>query len=98
MKACRSCGGSEVDGHEPDCPEVLIEFEAVRDRQQSTLRPPPPNHEGRQGVIHHGASTAVTYTTESRGRGVRLQIPPRLLQGNQGTMTREEYLAWQAEA
>ena len=101
MKVCRYCGGSEEEGHQiramdgDICPIVADEMDpTVSQRTPSSLRPPRPTTEGRHGVLHQSASTATTYTTESRGRGCRLQIPPRLLKPDQGTMTREEYLDW----
>lgn len=106
MKFCRFCGGSEKEGHrdlppeEPGgygswCPVLMAEMDpTVTQFTQSSLRPPMPSADNRQGVIHHAAGSAITYTTESRRRAPVLAIPPRLLKPNQGTMTREEYLAW----
>jgi hypothetical protein len=43
------------------------------------------------GVKQQAASSAVTYTTKSRG-GCRLRVDPALLKPGAGTMTRAEYL------
>lgn len=53
------------------------------------------DQDARHGVRHEQESSSTpTFTTASRA-GCRLKgVPPRLLQDGQGTMTREEYLAW----
>lgn len=58
---------------------------------------PPSHSEGRHGVRREQeASSTPTYVTASRG-GCRLRVPARCLEPRAGTMTLEEYRAWEAK-
>lgn len=79
---CRSCGNTQREGHEPDCAIVLADFHDVGI----------PSSAGRVRHLQEASSTP-TFTTDSR-KGCALQLPPRIMEPNASTMTREEYLYW----